>query len=311
MRRVSELIGKAAPTPSTVLIEGESGTGKELVARAIHRNSPRAEAPFIAINCAVLPSELVESELFGHEKGAFTGAVSRKKGRFETADRGTLFLDEIGELPLQLQAKLLRAVQSGSFDRVGGLEPVEVDVRILAATNRNLREAVAEGQFREDLYFRLNVIAIRMPALRERPEDIPALAAHFASTVGAKLGRRLTISEPALDVLKRYDWPGNVRELENAIERAAVLGNGDVILPEDLPEPVLEAQAPGSEGDATNYQDAVNAFKRRHILDVIQKTRDMSEAAGLLGVHPNNLNRLIRRLNLRQELAARSGGRTG
>ncbi len=210
MEEVYRFIAKAAPTDSTVLIEGESGTGKELVAWAIHQSSPRSKGPFVAVNCAALPAELVESELFGHEKGAFTGATARKKGRFEAADGGTLFLDEIGELPVNLQAKLLRAVQSGSFERVGGLDAVTVNTRIVAATNKDLKKEASEGKFREDLYFRLNVIAIRLPALRERSEDIGALGEHFAQRIGAKLGRNISISPEAHALLTHYEWPGNV-----------------------------------------------------------------------------------------------------
>ena len=305
VRKVYDFITKAAPTASTVLIEGESGTGKELVAWAIHQNSSCSDGPFVAVNCAALPAELVESELFGHEKGAFTGATTQKKGRFEAADEGTLFLDEIGELPVNLQAKLLRAVQSGVFERVGGLDSVRVNARIVAATNRDLKKAVGEGKFREDLYFRLNVIALRLPALRERSEDIGVLADHFARRIGAKLGRNITISPEAHAVLTHYEWPGNVRELENAIERAAVLGSGDCLLPDDLSGELLAVEADREEGPL-NYEDAVNRFKRQHILEVIRRNKQLKDAAEELGIHPNNLTRLIRRLDLRCELKPRN-----
>ena len=301
MGEVYEFVAKAAPADSTVLIEGETGTGKELVAWAIHQSSPRSKSPFVAVNCAALPADLVESELFGHEKGAFTGATAQKKGRFEAADGGTLFLDEIGELPLNLQAKLLRAVQSGSFERVGGLGPVTVNARIVADTNKDLKKEVSERNFREDLYFRLNVIAFRLPALRERPEDIPALADHFAAQIGTKLGRGISISSEAHNALTEYDWPGNVRELENAIERAAVLGSGDRIMPDDLSDELFEVESSSAE-ESLNYEDAVNRFKRQHLLDVIRKNKQLKDAAEELGIHPNNLTRLIRRLNLRGEL---------
>ncbi len=234
MRAVYQLIEKVAPTPSSVLITGESGTGKELVARAIHSHSPRKEAPFISVNCAALSEHLLESELFGHEKGSFTDAVAMRKGRFELADTGTLFLDEIGEMPPQLQAKLLRVLQEKSFERVGGNLTQHVDVRILAATNKDLKDEVEKGRFREDLYYRLNVIHIHLAPLRERVDDIPALVNHFLEKNSASLGRALDISPEALRLLVSLPWEGNVRELENTIERAAILCNSDRIEPEDV-----------------------------------------------------------------------------
>jgi two-component system NtrC family response regulator len=234
MRAVYQLIEKVAPTPSSVLITGESGTGKELVARAIHNLSPRKEAPFISVNCAALSEHLLESELFGHEKGAFTDAIAMRKGRFELADTGTLFLDEIGEMPPQLQAKLLRVLQDKSFERVGGNITQRVDVRILAATNKDLRDEVDKGHFREDLYYRLNVIHIHLSPLRERVDDIPALVTHFIENNSKNLGKSLDISPEALRLLVSLPWEGNVRELENTIERAAILCNGDKIEPEDV-----------------------------------------------------------------------------
>ena len=234
MRAVYQLIEKVAPTPSSVLITGESGTGKELVARAIHNHSPRRDAPFISVNCAALSEHLLESELFGHEKGAFTDAVTMRKGRFELADTGTLFLDEVGEMPPQLQAKLLRVLQDKSFERVGGNATLQVDVRILAATNKDLKDEVDKGHFREDLYYRLNVIHIHLAPLRERVDDIPALVSHFIEKNSRSLGRPLDISPEALRLLISLPWEGNVRELENTIERAAILCNSDRIEPEDV-----------------------------------------------------------------------------
>ena len=229
MRLVFEQVRQVAKWNTTVLIRGESGTGKELIANAIHYNSPRARAPFVKLNCAALPDNLLESELFGHEKGAFTGAVAQRKGRFEQADGGTLFLDEIGEITPAFQAKLLRILQEGEFERVGGGRTLKVDVRVIAATNRDLEADVRAGDFREDLYYRLNVMPIRMPALRERMEDVPDLARFLVGKVARMQGRELSITDSALRVLMRYDWPGNVRELENCMERAAVMSENGVI----------------------------------------------------------------------------------
>ncbi len=244
MRTVYQLIEKVAPTPSSVLVTGESGTGKELVARAIHNLSPRKDAPFISVNCAALSEHLQESELFGHEKGAFTDAVVMRKGRFELADTGTLFLDEIGEMAPHLQAKLLRVLQDRRFERVGGNVTQHVDVRILAATNKDLRDEVEKGRFRDDLYYRLNVIHIHMAPLRERTEDIPALVSHFIEKHSRSLGRQLDISPEALRLLISLPWEGNVRELENTIERATILCNGDRIEPEDVQPDSSEINAP-------------------------------------------------------------------
>ena len=235
MQRVYQFISKIAPTDATVLIGGESGTGKELAARAIHRNSKRAQKSFVAVNCAALSESLLESELFGHERGAFTGALVQKKGRFEIADSGTVFLDEIGELTPALQVKLLRVLQEREFERVGGTLTIKVDVRVIAATNKNLEDAMAHGEFRHDLYYRLNVVSLDMPALRERREDIMLLASYFAEKYGARCNRKVKgISANARARLLAYDWPGNVRELENAIERAVVLGTTDLIRAEDF-----------------------------------------------------------------------------
>ena len=301
MQEIYRFIAKVAPSDSTVLIYGESGTGKELVARAIHRNSPRSNGPFVAINCAAVTETLLESELFGHEKGAFTGALTQKKGKFEIAAGGCLFLDEIGELPLLLQAKLLRALQEREFDRVGGTRPIRADVRVIAATNRDLRKAIAEGQFRQDLYYRLNVVSVSMPPLRERPTDIPLLATHFLQKHARRIGRRVTgFSESARICLEQYRWPGNVRELENAVERAIVMGCTDVILPEDLPEAVVESAEPEEEAPRA-YLSGLRRSKEQMILEAIEESGgNITEAARLLRVHPNSLHRMIRNLGLKE-----------
>jgi len=231
-QRVRELIEMVGPLTSTVLVMGETGTGKEVAANAIHQMSPRREMPFIKVNCAALPESLLESELFGHEKGAFTGAVQRAKGRFELADGGTLLLDEIGELGMQVQAKLLRALQHQEFERVGSGKPVKVDVRVIATTNRNLKEEVKKGHFRKDLYFRLNVVSMTLTSLRERREDIPHFLNHFLDIYNAKYDRVKSFSDKALELLVQYDWPGNVRELENSVETAVILNRDDVLKPE-------------------------------------------------------------------------------
>jgi two-component system, NtrC family, response regulator HydG len=303
MRQVYQVIAKVASTDSTILISGESGTGKELAARAIHANSKRAQQPFMAVNCAALAESLLESELFGHEKGSFTGAVGMKRGRLEIAEGGTVFLDEIGELALPLQVKLLRVLQEHEFERVGGTRTIKADIRLLAATNRELEEAIAAGTFRQDLYYRLNVVQLEMPALRERREDIPLLANYFAGKHGEKCNRRVMgISPEAQARLLGYDWPGNVRELENAIERAVVLGSTELLLPEDLPEAVLETDT-GTTASTTKYHDAVAQTKQQIILQAMQQaTGSFTEAAKLLGVHPNYLHRLIRNLNLKDRL---------
>ena len=300
MRDVLQFISKVAPTDSTVLLTGESGTGKELVARAIHQNSRRADKAFMAVNCAALAESLLESELFGHERGSFTGALLQKKGRLEVADEGTVFLDEIGELSLALQVKLLRVLQEREFERVGGTRPIKVDIRVVTATNRDLEEAVSQGTFRQDLYYRLNVVSLEMPPLRDRPDDIPLLANYFGAKYGERCNRRISgISEEAQERLRSYDWPGNIRELENAIERAVVLGTTDRILLEDLPESVLEADAVAA-APATKYHEAVTQTKKEIILRAMDQARgSYTAAAKLLGVHPNYLHRLIRNLNLK------------
>jgi len=304
MQGVYQLISKVAPTDSTVLISGESGTGKELAARAIHRNSSRNAKPFIAVNCAALAESLLESELFGHEKGAFTGALNQRKGRLEIAEGGTIFLDEIGELSPVLQTKLLRVLQEREFERVGNSRTIKIDIRVLAATNRDLETAIAAGTFRQDLYFRLNVVQLNMPALRERPEDIPMLANYFAARYADKCNRKVVgISAAAQKLLLNYEWPGNVRELENAIERAIVLGTTDQILADDLPEAILEANAPAADSSDSNYHEGVTRTKKQIIIDAMKKSKgSYTAAAKLLGVHPNYLHRLVRNLNLKDEL---------
>jgi len=306
MKKVYQFISRVAPADTTVLVRGESGTGKELAARALHVNSPRRERAFVAINCAALTETLLESELFGHERGAFTGALAQKKGKLEIADGGTLFLDEVGEMPPVLQAKLLRVLQEREFERVGGTRTIRVDVRVVTATNRDLEEAVRTGGFRQDLYYRLNVVSFEMPPLRERREDIPLLASYFGAKYAAKFKRKVTgISREARECLSGYDWPGNVRELENAVEHAVVLGSTERVLPEDLPETVLEAEpaAGASAPPVTKYHEALREAKRQLILRALEQSAgSFTEAARLLGVHPNYLHRLIRNLNLRAEI---------
>ena len=303
MREVYQFIERVAPSESTVLIYGESGTGKELAARAVHKNSLRKDHLFLALNCAALTETLLESELFGHEKGAFTSAGNQKKGLLEVAEGGSVFLDEVGELPLTLQAKLLRVLQEREFVRVGGTRSIKLNVRFLAATNRDLQKAVREGKFRGDLYHRLNVISLTMPALREHPEDIPVLAELFAVRNARKCNRKLKgISAEARACLMRYDWPGNIRELENAMERAVVIGSSDFILPEDLPEAVLETAPTAASGPA-NYHDAVRNLKKQLIQSAWEQSGgSFTEAARILGVHANYLHRLIRNLDLRVAL---------
>jgi Nif-specific regulatory protein len=298
IREVLELVQRVAPTTSTVLIQGETGTGKELVARAIHRASSRAGRPFVAINCAAITESLLESELFGHAKGAFTGATAQKIGKIESATGGTLFLDEISELAGPMQAKLLRVLQEREVEPVGGTRSIKVDVRILAATNRNLEQEVRAGRFREDLFFRLNVLSITTPPLRERLEDIPLLAESFVMKVSKKYNVPIkTLSARTQALLMEYDWPGNVRELENAIERAVVLGDADEIVPEDLPKCICET--PTSEPDG-GYYCAIKHSKRQLIVRALgQANGHYIEAARILGLHPNSLLRLIRNLGLK------------
>ena len=301
MKELYQFLAKVAPTESTVLITGESGTGKELAARAVHRNSARRDKPFVAINCAAIPENLLESDLFGHERGAFTSAATQKKGRLEVADGGVVFLDEIGDLAPSLQVKLLRVLQEREFERVGGTNPIKVDIRLIAATNRDLNEAVRKGEFRQDLYYRLAVVQLTMPPLRERKDDIPMLTRHFVQKYAKKCNRKVKpVSREAMAALASYEWPGNVRELENAIERALVLGSSDVVLPEDLPDSLLEQDEQVSDG---KYHSSVKEHKKQLILDAVERSRgNYVEAAGILGVHPNYLHRLIRNLGLKDTL---------
>jgi two-component system NtrC family response regulator len=293
MRQVYELVEKVAATKATVLITGESGTGKELIARAIHSRSPRAEEPFVAVNCMALSETLLESELFGHEKGAFTGAVGRRKGRFELADKGTLFLDEVGEIATSLQVKLLRVLQERTFERVGGNLPIGVDVRIVAATNRDLTQAVATGRFREDLFYRLNVVRLNLPPLRERKEDLPSLVAHFVRRYAAEVGRALPqVSQAAMQSIYDYAWPGNVRELENALERAVIM-SGAEIRPADLPlevrPEVAEPCAPELPRDM-GITEAVEDLERRMIQRALAEAHGVAaHAAEALGLAKSNL----------------------
>jgi len=296
---VLQRVSKVANTDSTVLITGETGTGKELVARAIHSASPRRAKPLIKLNCAALPTNLVESELFGHEKGAFTGATARKPGRFELADGGTLFLDEVGELPLETQAKLLRVLQEREFERVGGTAPVKVDVRVIAATNRDLAKMANEGKFREDLFYRLNVFPVRMPALRERPGDVPLLVRFFVTKVAARLSKQIdTISPGTLDALTAYCWPGNIRELENVIERAVILSDGPEL---EIDPEVFSLSSEGATVPDASAQSLV-AVERDHILSVLSQTgwviEGASGAAKVLGLHPNTLRSRMKKLGI-------------
>jgi DNA-binding NtrC family response regulator len=331
MQRLFTEVEKVAPTRGRVLITGESGTGKELVARAIHRLSPRREQPFVKVNCAAIPAELVESELFGHEKGAFTGAVARKRGHFESADKGTLFLDEIGDMPLAAQAKVLRALQSGEVSRVGSDQVFTVDVRVLAATNKDLEREVKEGRFREDLYFRLNVVPLRTPALRERPDDIPLLVRRMVEDFSRENGMKPKPVEPAvLEELERRGFPGNVRELKNLVERLVIL-SGDEITVLDLPEesrlsrelrektagarasapppqggddddddlPPPPPRAPGARPSLREYRDHA---ERQYILDTLREVDwNISRAATLLGLERTNLHKKIRALGVKRD----------
>ncbi len=288
MQEVLRIIERVAPTESAVLVLGESGTGKELVARAIHEHSQRAGRPFVPIHCGALPREVLESELFGHEKGAFTGAVAAKPGLIELADGGTLFLDEIGEMEPESQVKLLRVLETGTFFRVGGTRPRRVDVRVVAATNRDLAEAMRAGEFRQDLYYRINTITIQLPPLRERREDIPMLARHFLEGLAGYGPRRLGAA--ALRCLEAYAWPGNVRELQHAMERAAILARGEEIQPEDLP-PEVTGGAPAGRGPAPG---SLEAMERQHIVTTLRQVGGhRGKAAALLEIDPKTLYRKI------------------
>jgi two-component system nitrogen regulation response regulator NtrX len=298
MRALREQIAIAAPSGGRVLIHGENGSGKELVARAIHALSARAEQPFVEVNCAAIPEELIESELFGHERGAFTGALARRRGKFEAADRGTLFLDEIGDMSLKTQAKVLRALEEQAFERVGGREPLRVDVRVIAASNRDVLSLIAQGAFREDLFYRLNVIPIEVPPLRARKEDVPALVEHFIRVFCAENGKRLkTVTPPALTYFMTYDWPGNVRELRNMVERLVIMVPGETIGAEDLPPP-LRPKSEGAAvapGDGKPLKEARDGFERAYILAELRaQDWNMTRTAERLGIERSHLYRKIR-----------------
>jgi two-component system response regulator PilR (NtrC family) len=305
MLALFNLISQAAPSRSTILVVGESGTGKELVAKAVHTNSPRKDKPFVVVNSGSLPHDLLESNLFGHVKGAFTGAIYAKKGLFELADKGTLFFDEIGNIPLETQAKLLRVMQEREFMRLGGVETIKVDVRVVAATNVDLRRAVDEGRFREDLYYRLNVIAVQLPPLRQRKEDVPALVAHFVDKYAKENAKPVEgVTTDALQALMDYDWPGNVRELENVIERGVVLTTAGWIGRDLIPDHVRTSpsfQVPHLTvpPEGINLREVIANFERRLIESTLESTTGVQkEAARLLGLKPTTLNEMIKRHNI-------------
>ena len=309
MQEVFKKIVKVANSDATILLRGESGTGKELIARAIHYQSPRKNGPLIEINCASIPETLLESELFGHEKGAFTGAYKMKKGKFELANNGTLFLDEISEIPFSLQAKLLRVLQEQRFTRVGGVDNIEVNVRLIAATNADLEEFMAKGLFREDLYYRLNVISIFVPPLRERREDIGPLTDYFIQKYAQKNNRNIKgITQEARDILMHHDWPGNVRELENAIESAVVMAEGEFIQPEDLPAYLQMTSQPSSAFQALlllqnqnhmSYKEKLEAFEREIIRQALEESNgNKTQAAKKLGFTPRTLRNKVKKYNL-------------
>jgi transcriptional regulator with PAS, ATPase and Fis domain len=293
MHEVFHLISRAGPTDKAILIQGESGTGKELVARALHRQSPRADKPLVVINCAALPESLLESELFGHEKGSFTGAIAAKQGLFELADEGTLFIDEIGEMPGSLQAKLLRVLEDGSMRRVGSLKERRVNVRLLAATNRNLEAEVKAGRFREDLFYRINVMSLNLPPLRERAGDIPALVSRFLSP-------DWKIEPAAMQALEKYPWPGNIRQLSNAIERAKILANEGVVTMHDIPREVATfvGRAAATTSTDTNH-NTLESVERAHVLEVLNRERgNKARAARALGLSRRSLYRLLEKYGI-------------
>ena len=299
LERILKQARSVAATSATVLLSGENGTGKEMLARAIHQESPRAKGPFVAVSCAALPEALIESELFGHEKGSFTSATQMHKGRFELADGGTLFLDEIGDLSAAVQVKLLRVLQEREFERVGGTKTLTVDIRLIAASNRDLEKEVAAGRFRQDLYFRLNVVPLHLPPLRARGDDIPILAAHFAAKSAQKYEQPTPELDPALvEVLLDYEWPGNVRELENLIERLVVLSTSSTLGLEFVPEKMLRVLPGATPGDESTLEGAVEAVKRRMIVSALQSEGNKVAAAKKLGISRSYLHKLINEFGL-------------
>lgn len=321
MISIYNMISRVADTPSTVLITGEHGTGKELVTRALHQHSSRRDMPFIPINCAAIPHTLMEAELFGYEKGAFTGAEASKPGKFELAHNGTLFLDEIGEIPIEMQVKLLRVLQEGRFERVGGIQSIEVDVRLIAATNRDLPAMIKEGTFREDLYYRLNVVPIRLPPLSERRSDIPLLVSHFLKKFNQRLNRSLQgVTPEALHVLQEYDWPGNIRELENVIERSMLFANDMRISVQDLPEELLQQEGSGNlyippaiACDTTMslpemWRQQKERLEREMIRRALDKTQgNVTKAAEMLGISRKSMQKKMKELGLRENGSGKNG----
>lgn len=304
-RRVIEQVTEVCESKATVLLTGESGTGKEVVARAIHYNSPRRKKPFVALNCAAIPENLLESELFGHVKGAFTGAVGNRSGRFAAADQGTLLLDEIGDMPIMIQAKILRVLQERAFEPVGSSQTQYVDVRLIAATHVDLRQAVAEGRFREDLFYRLNVFPIELPALRDRRDDIPALAAHFLAQFSEELGKRVVNFTPvAIDAMLRYRWPGNIRELQNCIERAVIVARGPTIDLPELPRYLFEDNSRPDDGTKLpgDLDRELESIERRYITDALNQTGGVQvKAAALLGIAERSLWHRMKKLGIKIE----------
>ncbi|MCB9643715.1 MAG: sigma-54-dependent Fis family transcriptional regulator [Myxococcales bacterium] len=314
MMAVYDVISKVADTPSTVLITGESGTGKELIARALHQNSSRRNKPFIAINCAAIPQNLMESELFGHEKGAFTGAVSSKAGRFELAHEGTLFLDEIGEIPVEMQVKMLRALQEGQFERVGGIQTIHVGVRVIAATNQNLQEKIKQGTFRDDLFYRLNVVPIQLPPLRDRRSDIPLLVQHFVEKFNGRLKKSIEgVTPEALNSLQEYQWPGNIRELENVVERCMLFASGSQITLQELPPELLQSGQSGAMyippaiacDMSMSLPELWKLQKERLEREMLRRALDQTQgnvtkAADLLGISRKSMQKKMKDLGLRE-----------
>jgi two-component system nitrogen regulation response regulator NtrX len=308
LRRVFEMAERAAKSDATILILGDSGTGKDLLAQEIHARSTRRSKPFVAVNCAALPENLIESELFGYEKGAFTGAAQQRKGKFELASGGTLFLDEIGDMNAVTQAKVLRVLENRTIERLGGSQPIQVDVRVLSATHRNLPLEISQGRFREDLYYRLRVVTLELPALREHKEDIPQLVETFVAQLGARHGRKPRVSREAMEVINRYDWPGNVRELRNAIERAIVMAEVDEILPSDLPEEIRSGkQAPSADqGDARflaepDFRQAKRQFEVEYITRRLKTNQwNVSKTADEMGLHRQSLQEKLRELGIKR-----------